>query len=86
MNILFVHEVDWLKKVVFDIHSLSESLSLLGHQVYAIDYESMWIRESLFDFGSLVTREYKPVARARPGASVCLRSPGLIKIKEGLPR
>ncbi|MFC1974500.1 glycosyltransferase [Chloroflexota bacterium] len=85
MNILFVHEVDWLKKVVFDIHSLSESLSLLGHQVYAIDYESMWTKNGPWDFGSLATREYKPVARAYPGASVWLRSPGFIKVP-GLSR
>ena len=32
MNILFVHEVDWLAKVVFDIHFLAEALSLLGEQ------------------------------------------------------
>ncbi len=85
MKILFVHEVDWLKKVVFEIHSLSESLSLSGHQVYAIDYESMWDRNNPFDFGGLATREFENVARAYPGASVCLRSPGLIKIP-GLSR
>ena len=28
MNILFVHEVDWLKKVVFDIHSLADALGI----------------------------------------------------------
>ncbi len=40
MNILFIHEVDWINKVVFDIHSLAEALSLLGHRVFAIDYEN----------------------------------------------
>lgn len=85
MNILFVHEVDWLNKVVFDIHSLSESLSLLGHQVYAIDYESMWTRNNPFDFGGFATQEFNNVARACPGASVSLRRPGFIKIP-GLSR
>ena len=85
MNILFVHEVDWLNKVVFDIHSLSESLSLLGHRVYGIDYESMWARNNPFDFGGFATREFNNVARACPGASVSLRRPGLIKIP-GLSR
>ncbi|MBI4283206.1 MAG: glycosyltransferase [Chloroflexi bacterium] len=80
MNILFIHEVDWLKKVVFDIHTLAESLSLRGHQVYAVDYESMWTRKSLFDFGGWATREVNGVARAYPGASVSLRRPGVIKI------
>ena len=85
MNILFVHEVDWLNKVVFDIHSLSESLSLRGHQVYAIDYESMWSKDSPFDFGRFTTRQFDNVARACQGASVTLRRPGLIKIP-GLSR
>ncbi len=43
MNVLFVHEVDWLKKVVFEIHELAESLSQFGHNVYAIDLGS-WKR------------------------------------------
>lgn len=37
MNILVIHEVDWLKKVSFEIHHLSELLSIRGHNVYAID-------------------------------------------------
>jgi len=37
MNILIVHEVDWIKKVTFEIHHLSELFSLKGHNVFAID-------------------------------------------------
>jgi len=85
MNILFVEEVDWLNKVVFEIHNLSEALSLLGHQVYAIDYENTWNRKGLFDLGSLKTKEFDGVSRALPAASVCLRRPGFIKIP-GLSR
>jgi len=85
MNILFVDEVDWLKKVVTGIHNLSEALSLLGHQVYAIDYESMWKRSKFFELGSLRTKEFDGVSRALPAASVCLRRPGFIKIP-GLSR
>jgi len=85
MNVLFVHEVDWLAKVVFDMHFLAESLSLLGHKVFAIDYESMWRRDGPFDFGNLRTRQVEGVSRAFPGASVCLRRPGFIKLP-GLSR
>lgn len=85
MNILFVHEVDWLDKVVFEIHNLSEVLSLLNHKVYAIDYEDTWNRDGLFSLGSLKTKEVIGVSRALPGASVCLRRPGFIKIP-GLSR
>lgn len=80
MNILFVHEIDWLRKVVFEIHTLSELLSLRGHRVYAIDYESMWVRDGPLDFGSLKTRYVDNVSRAYTGASVSLIRPGLIKI------
>jgi len=85
MNILFVHEVDWLNKVVFEIHNLSEALSLLNHQVYAIDYEDRWKRNGFFRLGSLRTKEFSGISRALPGASVDLRRPGFVKIP-GLSR
>ncbi len=85
MNILFVHEVDWLNKVVFEIHIFAELLSLLGHKVYAIDYEDKWSRNGFSRLGSLKTQEFDGVSRAFPGASVCLRRPGFIKIP-GLSR
>jgi glycosyltransferase involved in cell wall biosynthesis len=37
MNLLIIHEVDWLKKVSFEIHHLSELLSMQGNNVFAID-------------------------------------------------
>lgn len=80
MNILFIHEVDWINKVVLDMHNLSESLSLLGHRVYVIDYKNRWTKNNPLDFGSLKTREYPEVSRAIAGSSVSLRSPGFIKI------
>lgn len=80
MNVLFVHEVDWLNKPVYDIHFLAEGLSLRGHQVYAIDYEDSWKRNGWLDFGSLRTREFKGVSRAFPGAEVTVRRPGFIKV------
>ena len=85
MNILFIHEIDWLRKVVFEIHTLSELLSLFGHHVYVIDYESMWKRDNPLDFGHLCTEVIDNVSRAYPNATVSLRRPGFIKIP-GLSR
>jgi len=85
MNILFIHEVDWTSKVVFDIHSLSELLSLRGHKVFAIDYPDTWTRDSNLDIGTLKTRVTPDICRAVPGASVCLHRPGYLKIP-GLSR
>lgn len=79
MNILFVHEVDWLNKVVFEIHNLSEILSK-NHNVFAIDYEESWKRDGLFDLGTLRTREFKNISRASNGTGVTLRRPGMIKL------
>lgn len=85
MNILFIHEVDWLNKVVFDIHTLAESLSLRGHQVCAIDYENTWHRNGSFDLGTLKTGEFDGISRALAGSSVSLRRPGFLRIS-GLSR
>ena len=37
MNILIIHEVDWIKKITYEIHHLSEFFSKYGHNVFAID-------------------------------------------------
>lgn len=80
MNILFIHEVDWLDKVVFDIHSLAEAMSLRGHRVYVIDYENKWRRKSPFDLGTLRTTKFDDAARSLPGAKITLKRPGFIKV------
>ncbi|MCJ7605494.1 MAG: glycosyltransferase [Dehalococcoidales bacterium] len=85
MKILVVHEVDWLKKVVYEIHNISEQMSRLGHDVFAIDYEDTWQRNGMFDFGTLRTRVYDRVSRTIPDGPVCLTHPGFIKIP-GLSR
>ena len=80
MNILFVHEVDWSTKVVFDLHSLSELLSIFGHKVFVIDFPGLRIRKSLLDFGSFKTEEFKNVAgRAHSNGSITLIRRGFHK-------
>ena len=37
MNILIVHEIDWIKKVPFEPHHLAEIFSTRQHQVFVID-------------------------------------------------
>ena len=79
MNILFVHEVDLLNKVVFEIHNLAEILSE-NHNVFAIDYEEKWMRKNIFDIGTFSTREFNHVNRAYNGKGFTLRRPGIIKL------
>ncbi len=85
MNILVIHEVDWLKKVVFEIHSISEQMSRLGHRVFVIDYEDTWRREGFLGLGTLRTRRCDDVTRTVEGAGVSLIRPGFIRIP-GLSR
>ena len=79
MNILFVHEVDLLQKVVFEIHSLSEALSNFGHNVFVIDFEEPSTRLHFFDIFRLKTIVINKFERANTGAPVKLLRPGLIK-------
>jgi len=79
VNILFVHEVDWFRKVVFEIHSLPELLSSFGHNVFVVDFGSLRDRRHMFDFGTLKTKEFKNSSRAHVGSSVTLIRPGFIK-------
>ena len=79
MNILFVHEVDLLKKVVFEIHSWLELLSSLGHNVFVIDFENKWSKENIFDLGTLKTKVFNNVSRTSNGSTTTLIRPGFIK-------
>ena len=74
MNILFIHEIDWLRKVVIDFHWLAESMSLLGHRVYVLYYESMW------GLNGLEAPKRAVVTRALPNARVELICPRFIKM------
>ncbi len=84
MKILFVHEVDWLEKVVFEVHNIAELMSLAGHRVYAVDYPDSWRGWSL-NPKHLRTQRFENVSRAVPGGQVTLVRPGLIRIP-GLSR
>ena len=39
MKVIFVHEVSWFKKVVFEMHDFPELLSLRGHEVHFLDFD-----------------------------------------------
>jgi len=80
MNLLFIHEVDWQKKVIFDMHEFAESLSILGHTIYVIDYQDTWKRNNWLDFGYIRTRDVPNSQRIYKDASIFLIRPGFLKI------
>jgi len=79
MNVLFIEEVDWLKKVVYEIHSLPELLNSLGHNVFFMDFEENWEKEHAHDFGSFRARRSVQKGRAHAGTILTLIRPGFIK-------
>ena len=74
MKVLFVHEVSWFTKVVYEMHDFPELLSLRGHEVRFLDYDEQAVRttvrvvesdESRAHVGSRVTVTTPP--RVFPG-------------------
>ena len=71
MKILFVSESIWMTGVVYDLHMMAEGLSLLGHEVYAID-PGIQFQDHCHNASS---NEFQKVSRVYPNANVHLLSP-----------
>ena len=82
MKILIVHEVDWIKKVSYEPHHLSEILSTLGHDVFVIDCAEPEISKIKKRLKTSVIHNYH---RLYDDASITLIRPSSISIK-GLNR
>jgi len=78
MKILFVHEVNWRAKVIFEIHDYPELLSLAGHEVVFIDYPEHSKPSGLARFLDLRTQVNSNQSRAHHGSSVEVRTPGRV--------
>ena len=68
MKILFVHEVSWFNKVVYEMHDFPELLSLKGHEVHFLDFDE-----------GMPRARWKPVttieSRAHNGSRVSVTTP-----------
>jgi len=81
MNILIIHEVDWLKKITYEIHHLSELFSLSGHNVYAVDVPD----PGIFSVNKKIFESINNYHRIYAKSSVTLLRTPIIPIK-GLNR
>lgn len=82
MNILVIHEIDWINKVIFEPHHLSELFSKLGHNVFVIDCPDSENKTFTSGFRSKTIHNY---SRVYDDASITLIHPPSILIK-GLTR
>jgi glycosyltransferase involved in cell wall biosynthesis len=78
MNILFVDEKNWVKKVPYTIHYLAEYMADRGHNIIAIDFDDSWTKVSIFDFISHRTR--KKISKFGTNNYIDVISPLFIKI------
>lgn len=77
MNILFVHEIGWMRDPIFDLHTLAELLSLREHNVYALDYGREQ-REQ--ESGLWSSQQETDIARVYLDAKVHLIRPPFLRI------
>ena len=78
MKLLFVHEVNWREKVVYEIHDFPEVLSLRGHEVVFIDFPEGGKLKGLRRFIDFKTETAHDLSCAHSGAKVELRTPGRV--------
>ncbi len=78
MKILFVHEVNWRTKVIYEIHDYPELLSLAGHEVVFIDFPEGNKPSGLARLLDLRTQVSRKQSRAHRGSSVEVRTPGRV--------
>lgn len=79
MNILVVHETEYIKKVVFEYQVIPELWASRGHNVFVIDFETGWKRKNIFDLYSK-THQLSNVRKSGKTRGVTLVRPGFIKL------
>jgi len=79
MNILVIHETEYIKKVVFEYQIIPEIWASKGHRVYVVDFETNWRRSGFFDLINH-TKIIKNVKRANKKCGITLIRPGFIRI------
>ncbi len=76
MRILFVHEVNWLDKVTYEIHDIPELLSIAGHEVTFIDFPEFSVSDHRNRFFSFRTTRNFAQTKAHAGSNVDVFTPG----------
>lgn len=76
MRFLFVHEVNWLEKVTYEIHDIPELLSIAGHDVTFIDFPEFSKTDPRNKRFSFKTTRAFAQSRAHTGSKVDVFTPG----------
>ncbi len=82
MNILIIHEIDWINKVIFEPHHLSELFSITGHNIFVIDCRDATPKKF---FQAIRTQKIKNFHRVYDEGNITLIRPPSLSIR-GLNR
>ncbi len=79
MNILIVHETEYVDKVIYEYQIISEILSTRGHNVYVIDFPTNWSKAGQNNWISKKA-SFPNISRAKKSNSITLIRPAFIRI------
>jgi glycosyltransferase involved in cell wall biosynthesis len=79
MNILVVHETEYIDKVIYEYQIIPEILSARGHTVFVIDFPTNWSKAGQNDW-FFEGVSYLNVSRANKSNSITLIRPSFIQI------
>ena len=82
MKILIIHEIDWINKVPYEPHHLSELFSIMGNDIFVVDCAQPHLHKV---FKGIFTSKIQHFHRLYDDASVTLIHPSSLLIK-GLNR
>ena len=82
MNILVIHEIDWIKKVPYEPQHLAELFSITGNNVFAVYCAAPDFSQIISGLSTTITKNY---SQLYDGSSITLIRPRSVLIK-GLNR
>lgn len=79
MNILVIHETEYIDKMIYEYQVIPELLATLGHRVNVIDFPTNWKRKNLFD---LISQEIRNthISKTHKQKGITLHRPAFIKL------
>lgn len=78
MKFLFVHEVNWREKPIYEIHDIPELLSLAGHEVTFIDFPESLKADPKNTLLSFRSNKFFRQSRAHVGSNIDVFTPGRV--------
>ncbi len=82
MKILFIHEVSYRKKVIFEMHEFPELLALRGHEIFFLEFDEgrkLWKKPNVPRFGQVKGRVHES-AEIKISRPIQIGIPGLDRL------